>query len=760
MKRKWIRMLALMLGLSMLASCAMAEEVILAKDESRFFGVWSLVSVGDELYVLATTAGSRASILRWKEDMPTAEILAEDLFAASYFNSTESVALFAKDNGIQNDPRYALSCIFTDGEKLYGYNALEQLIFRIDVTEEGVKFTDETILKMQAGQDANLAQAVFQTGKWLIWQERDASSRNRNQRMLLFNLETGAVKQAVLNELQAVLPYEEGKVIVITEPDASMQMESKYAVSAYDPETDLCDVLGYLPDTVTGGKAAWHSGLGMIVYVEKTRVMGWSPETGDTQLGFLPEGGATKMEVLGDTLAYVTGNGLTKTALRKDYTAEHQVNIIGRSQSGAEVAFHQKYPGVPYYYLAGIGLQPEKNWEELLTREEDAPDIISLNAAADGNYFRLAENGYLHDLSAYPELKAYVDALYPAFREAVTDGDAIYGIPVYADGYDGWFINKAVMKELGLTAEDIPTSLTEMCAFATRWNEEFAEKYPQYTLLNNTVDYRDRLLQAILERYSDYCQFTGKELDAHDPALQEALAALDVAKLDKLDAGLRQTDPEKSEYKQALIWTGLKVVRNWGRYMEDFSDRIFIPLTLTEDTPYTAKVDKLTILAVNAKSKDADYAAAMLAEEILCVNARNNAVLRTDCTEPVIWEDYSDALTLAETTLKELEERQAESVSPEAAEKRIADEKAWIERLKREMYEIPTPTIDNYVNTIVPGMFIDRMSGEQFTEALYYGTTDYAEGKITLAEFTELMHKDFTTEPEPGTPMIPVGGFG
>lgn len=92
----------------------------------------------------------------------------------------------------------------------------------------------------------------------------------------------------------------------------------------------------------------------------------------------------------------------------------------------------------------------------------------------------------------------------------MTQDGAVYGIPTYADSYNGWFINKEVMQAMGLTEADIPTSLTELCTFATRWNNEFVDKYPQYTLLNNTEEYRSRFLEEMLDAWVNRCQSQGK----------------------------------------------------------------------------------------------------------------------------------------------------------------------------------------------------------------------------------------------------------
>lgn len=437
------------------------------------------------------------------------------------------------------------------------------------------------------------------------------------------------------------------------------------------------------------------------------------------------------------SLIYLYGEKVAARSIQKGYQTAQSLLIMNGNMDDAGPAFSEKYPDVPYYYeYPGVA-----DYTRFLTRGEDAPDLICL---AVEEYDALVQADLLLDLSVYPELKAYVDALYPVYKNLVMENGAIRGVPVSASSYTGWFINKKVMTDMGLTAEEIPASLTEMCAFATKWNEEYAEKYPHYTLLNNTTNYRERLLEAILISWTDYCQYAGKELTFDDPILREALSALEAASLDKLDEALKQTNPEVSEYKQALIWTGIKTVGNWETYMEDCSDRIFIPLTLTEDTPYTAAVKSVSVWAVNANSQNADYAAAMLAEKIAVMDDMHAYVLRADKTEPVKEQDYDGIMESEMNALAALEARLEDSVNRATIEKRIAEKKDYIEnQLEPALYVIMPSALENYRSVIAPASFIDRPDKVTTgTDAQVSGCISrYLQGTYTMDEFIKRLNE-------------------
>ncbi len=756
MKRILSGILALMLAMGMAASAS--AEKLMSVSEERFANVRNLVTVGDTLYIL-TNRGTTAALHRWQSGMPEVKTIVEDLCYADFYYSTEDVTAAMKELGLTGDPRHAVSQIFTDGSKLYGFNRLEKLIFTIEETADGLKYADVATLPLDRLGSYRTPQMLILSGKWLLWMDTDNNTRNRTERLLAFDLEKGTVKQAILPDLVAALQYRDGKILAICDPRDQNKKEGLCVVSAYDPETDAVDLLGYLPDTVTANCVDYHAGMDRIVYRDMTRVMGWSPDKGETQLGFVPLTYTREIAAAGESLAAWNNDVLHAVPLSEDFSSAHSLTLMDMSASEAVRAFHEKHPDVPYYFSNNRSV-PE-NYADILTMGEGAPDVISFTYSA-FDYPALVDSGCLMDLSGNAEIKAHVDALYPLYQDVVTRDGAIYGVPLFANGYDGWFINKAVMKDMGLTPEEIPTSLTEMCAFATRWNEEFAEKYPHYTLLNNTENYRKRLLEAILERWYAVCTLEGKPLDVSDPALQEALAALDAAKLDKLDASLKQTNPEVSEYKQALIWTGIKVVGNWGTYMEESSDRIFIPLTLTKDTPFTAAVQRLTILGVNAATKEPDLAAEMLAEQLVWLDPAQECILRTDRTEPFMSDYNASLLELDRKEIAALEERLEESVDREAIEARIAESKAKLAEKERTIYTVSPSAIENYVKVIQPGSFISQPNAvvSPYTERLYTAIWDYAEERIAMAQFLEELTIDLNTERTPETELVPSGGNG
>ena len=763
MKRMLKRTLACLLCM-LLALPAFADVVVVPDENDGYNNVVGSAVVGETAYFLKVE-GTRVDLLRWQEGVDGTEVVLEGVPYAPNFNSLADInAVLSAEN-----MPYAITQIFSDGEKLYALNHYNGQVFTIDFDEQGVTFTDVVTLQNTTplfnpdSTDWSAEQygyytsptKVIKAGDWMLWQSRDRNARSSQSRVLAFNLKTGAVKQAVLPLIAAMSSYKDGKALIVGQvgkhsyDEEGQAILPGYTLHAYDPATDELVYLAELsPGSVSGLRTvAYSEALDLVIYQDKTRLMGWSGENGVEQVGFIP----TSMSIenalcVGDMLLYCTtdNDGITAAKLQKGYAPVQSVNITGGTMNKVVSRFDQDWNGVPFYYT---DVPADMSLEDYLV-SEGGPDLIK-PIVREGEFTRLLECGYLMDLSAYPAIKEYVDLLYPAYQELVMREGGVYGVPVYANSYNGWYINKEVMTAMGLTAEDIPTDLVGMIEFAQKWNDEWAEKYPHYTLLNGTTEYRLRFIEVLLEEWQEYCQYNDQSLNFDDPIVREVLTALDKTDFTKIDEALKQTNPEISEYKQALIWTGCKDVGNFATYMEESSDRIFIPLTLTKDTPYIAAVESVQVWAVNAKSVNADAAVAMLAEQIDLIDDVHAYVLRTDKTEPIESDVWADDIVIMKEKLAQLESKVDESVNKETILEQIETYQEWIAYHEaNKTYTINPSAIKNYVEVIAPASVVlteDLAIHGYPTEAVKW-LEGYRVKECTMEDFINGMNACFSAE--------------
>lgn len=697
-KKMLMRLLTALLCLMLAVASAMAANTTVLPEMEEYHEILNMVTVGDTVYLL-DYSDIEARLLRWTADMAQAETVAAGLLYADRFNTVEQAQenIASLADGSHADAEHALSRIFTDGEKLYGMNDLNRLVFTIDVGANGLTYTDVATLPRVGERTYVSPTSVVCMGDWVLWCEVDTANRYRDSRMLVFNLARGTVKQAVLPGLQGVSAYQDGVALVRCNEDG---VDVLYT---YDPVTDVTECIGSLDVSLGSKPTVYSDALDVLVYLQQTRIMGWSAETGTEQIGYIPANNVKALTVAGERLLYREGTAMVYACdVRRGFTTENSLTQMNSLYTGRLKQFATTHPEVQVYFEQSSSTQDAM---EAMTGETNVPDMLLADATYDLD--ALIEADALLDLSQYEEIQAYIDALYPAYRDHVTRDGAIYGVPTQASSQDGWFINKEVMNAMGLTAEDIPTNLVDLIAFADKWDREYLEKYPNFTLLNEVGSYRLAFLEQILADWSAYCQAQGKTLNYDDPIFRQLLSALDAANFDALDASLQQTDPEVSEYKQALIWRGCRLVGNWSTYMEACSDRIFIPMTLTADTAYTVAVTSCTFWTVSAKTQNAQAAADYLIELIEMLGEKAGHTLRADCTEPVFNEYAEDILASAEERLTLLEASLVNSVNPETVEKKIEEQKAYMAGdMLREVYLIVPSAAENYAKVIAPAAVV------------------------------------------------------
>ncbi len=132
-----------------------------------------------------------------------------------------------------------------------------------------------------------------------------------------------------------------------------------------------------------------------------------------------------------------------------------------------------------YYGSAGTAKEVAQEFSATTDTPDVAVAYLSTNTEDPaGGWFldALNKKGYCMDLSVYPAVKQYVESLNDVFRSLVTTEDGkIFAVPTSVYGGYSFSFNSDVLTEMGLTVDDLPTNLVELCEFITRWNDEFVE---------------------------------------------------------------------------------------------------------------------------------------------------------------------------------------------------------------------------------------------------------------------------------------------
>ena len=769
MKKFCLMGTALMLILCMLASTALAVDATIMRvdtEEAEANGYYprfrDIFTLGDAVYVLASLNEDYydTEILRWQPGMDKAEQYVGGLLFSGTFDSMEQGKNTVEERKLNVDIEHGITRLFTDGERLLAINHLNGKIFTVAakdgkaVYEDVVTLEDPSVL-FHREEDY----AYFKMGRMmaclpdkLMWyyNEWDEQVGRSSRNILTIDLKNGKTSETKVDGVENMTVYKDGKILLLSrdEENAWDEKAGQYRpmdVLLFDPETGKMEKSGefdykerWYPDFLTYSKE-----LDALVYNLDTRIMGtFSDVKEPRQVGYIPMSYISYATIIGDTLVVASSDmGIMARSLSKDFKTDEYVNVFNGYMDSAAKAFAEEFPQIPVYSVSANNTDAV-TIDLLMNAGADAPDIMQLNMAY-SVYTRLAEKGYCEDLSGYPKLAAFVNDMYPVYKEAVTGPNGeIFAIPVYAGSYDGFSINKKVMNEMGLTQEDMPTNLIELCEFITRWNDEFVDDYPNYTVLEYVSDYKASMFNMMYERYIAYYNAIGEKLRFDTPIFREMMAALEAMECKELEASLKSPNPEVSDYKQGIIWRSNMLVGYWYEYMAGEGDRIFVPMGLTKEAGYHTGVE-MQVMFLNPKSQHKEAAVKLMEYMVDDTYVGTAYTLLSTKTEPVENKYFEEWLEVQQSDLAALEKSLAEASEDLKAEWQTAvdEKKAFIQRRTPEkQYDISPYAIKNYRETIMPYVYVVTptfldASDEAATNEFDNLKKQYQDGKIDIERF-------------------------
>lgn len=727
MKKMWALMLALCLMLT--AGCAMAAEgsIMPEYDEKEnFLRVSDLAVVGEDVYLLCCS-GTRMSLWRWTEGMEMAEMLRDDFLRA------DSLAPETPTQGAGNAVTYAIAALVSDGQRLMGVNPVSGLVFQIHPEEDGVTFTDIVTLQEPSrffdfsryGNFFASPTAVAASGDYLYWYGNgwDAAREENRSRITCYSLVDGSFFDVPAERVTTLCAWKDGKICLLSRavPESEDDWTLPYIASLYDPANGSITKIGEIDTSRSINRIAYAPALDMLLWQEGTNILGMKPDGGETLCAYVPTSNGGRLAAAGDTLVLSVPR---KTAVRQlvpGLTAPEVLRVLHGSYDETAEAFADKYPDVPLETInESLG---DDGYEPWLTPADgsDGVDVVRLYTSnGDGDFTALRDAGLLMDLSFDADIVAYIDRLYPPFREFVTgEKGEIWAVPTETVSYTGFFVNRRAMTDMGFSKEDMPTNLVDLCAFITMWDAEYADRYPNYCCIEYAENTRRFLADMALDMWIGHCQAQGRQVRFDDPEFRKVMDAIAKVSTVRTERGMQVTNPEISDYKSGLFWVDCQLVGNWAAYMEDYSDRIFIPMALTADTPYHAEVEGVELWTISSRSAGAQYAAAFVREQIGHINNKYAHVLLTDRTETVESPYFAEQAAWANRELGEMQMQllSADTPEEEASVRRIIErQEAYIAgELQRSKYEITPSAVDNYVSVIAPAMFIRRENVLQHT---------------------------------------------
>ncbi len=290
----------------------------------------------------------------------------------------------------------------------------------------------------------------------------------------------------------------------------------------------------------------------------------------------------------------------------------------------------------------------------------DAADLYTVSPS-DSHYIPLRDKGFFADLSSSETLLNMVQGMYPNMtRDVLVDGK-LWALPMQLSASTQGYYPRAFEK-VGLTAEDVPSSLEGLLDFIQRWHDELFFDWEEMQLFEYAWDLRTQLFSQIFALQITAAEATGEALTFNTPEIRQLLG-----RLEEMAPIFDVVAPIPEETASGVIVYASDYVED-GALFTDYAD--FLPtmysawdgapkpmlLSLAEGGEPILSAS-MSMLCLNPYSPNADIALELL--EYIAEHLPQDflTAVRPDCNDPIELSYYEDNRLSIEKTLSEYRAR-------------------------------------------------------------------------------------------------------
>lgn len=355
-----------------------------------------------------------------------------------------------------------------------------------------------------------------------------------------------------------------------------------------------------------------------------------------------------------------------------------------------------------------------------LTVNSDSFDLMILSSSG-SNVTRLRDKGYYRDLSDLPEVAAYVDQLYPMWRDFCRKGDEIWALPVMVSDCTNMLYNATLWEQLDMGP--LPTDFSSLLDLVERWYEsDLREDYFLFgTPQGGRVDSYYFLYQALMNYYPVSCRVNNQPLQFDTETFVGLLTRINDLRdiLQELDADVPNLLFESfPDDKLPLLFpyasTSTFSDNAWQSTPSDPSgppadSQLYrvLPLSITPEQEPMALFD-LAVIVVNPSSSNMELVTQLLSYIAANPTATTKCTLLQGQPQGIRSQYYEDQKKRLEASLKALDEDllrqekeyEAGNLTPlqirECREATERDKQVEMRRLEIYMWTVTPETTDLY----------------------------------------------------------------
>lgn len=636
------RFLCLLLMLALLLPGALAEAVEQTEQTEQIdSGIEEdeVEKVGDifDMYQVGSMVEANGKLYTISYGPTICEFDGENWRIAVVASSFSDVLRFSEDGSFYSDETSAVLSVEEDGTLLLLYPYSDGVIDLLRIPLDGSDVTRVHSFRLaedSGDEDGSLyfslqGAALTSDYAYVTAYGLNPEAMYGLNQLFELNLKDGSVRKVTEDYIGIILPLDDTSLIGYYDNRYTGADDPLTALVRINRQTGLTDTLCEMESdssfsgfTMSGTSVVFNDGSQVL------RVA--APYDTVKTVGYLPPAYVyTNLPGCVSGNSYYTYNydtGLTSIDLTAPLPAT--VLRIDSSISWGDVGelvrqYVKEHPEVGIVYASTSAATAPDYTQHMQSGE--ALDLYSFYLPGDA-FAALRNKGYLAELSGSSDLLAAVSEMFPNLTKQVLVDGHLYALPVEVST-SCWSIDTAVLEDVGLTAEDVPTTYLELLNLIDEWITSYVEDYPEHALMDYPYSLSMQLFGQIMLAQIAECEADGRTLTFTDADFIATLNKLDSMR-EKLKAYEDQWNDDNNSgnivySSNTMIVGSYDASSSEGPLLSSYvsigihyaSDResTAVPLMLSIQPNHDSSViGNLRVMAVNRSSKNADAAMNLL----------------------------------------------------------------------------------------------------------------------------------------------------
>lgn len=251
-------------------------------------------------------------------------------------------------------------------------------------------------------------------------------------------------------------------------------------------------------------------------------------------------------------------------------------------------------------------------------------------------YQFLKEKGYLGTIESSPIIDSIVKTYYEQIQEVIYSQNGLVAIPQYFS-LNTWTVNETLWNKC-IPSEPIPSTFSELLQFVIRWDEEYAEQFPEVLPLEFGGDTLDFLIEIVREYIFQYAN----NIDELTFDTQVFRTIMEMAKTISLEKHVSEKEIDQFNRQEKLLSMG-----PWIQYgiFYDEGNRVvpIAPMKIDETVENCIPVN-MNVYILNPHSANRELANKYFEEVVVAQDPRTKAGMIMNWSEEVLSKRGSEKL--------------------------------------------------------------------------------------------------------------------